>query len=289
MARIDRELEAGSRAHYQDASYYTHTYRTRIEDVARYVELACANGGPVLELGIGNGRIALPLARHGIEVVGVDHSAEMLADLRRRLAAEPREVHERVSFVRGDIRKVSLGRKFPLVICPFNTALHLYTRADVRGFLKVVKSHLMPGGTFVCDLSLPVPRDLARDPTRAYGAPPFNHPTLGRVKYEEIFDYDRVRQILFISMFFTDKSGKTVMTPLAHRQFHPEEWQVFLEEAGFRIVTIDGDFLGGPLTQESDVMVVHARVAGRDIHRKPPASTKKTTAKGATRTRARTP
>ena len=263
MARVDRELEAGSRAHYEDASYYTHTYRTRIEDVARYVELGLASGGPVLELGIGNGRIALPLARHGIEVIGVDKSVEMLADLRRRLKDEPAEVRARLSFVRGDIRKVSLRRKYPLVICPFNTALHLYTRADVRSFLHVVKSHLTPGGTFVCDLSLPVPRDLARSADRAYGAPPFNHPTLGRVKYEEIFDYDRVRQILFISMFFTPKSGETVMSPLAHRQFYPEEWQLFLEEAGFRVATIEGDFQAGPLTQESDVMVVHARRARR--------------------------
>lgn len=267
MARIDRELEAGSRAHYQDASYYTHTYRTRIEDVARYVELALAHGGPVLELGVGNGRIALPLARHGISVTGVDHSREMLADLRRRLSEEPAQVRKRISLTHGDIRKVAIRgprKKFPLVICPFNTALHLYTRDDVRRFLRVVTAHLAPGGTFVSDLSLPVPRDLARSATKAYGAPPFNHPTLGRVAYEEIFDYDRVRQILFISMFFTPKNGETVMTPLAHRQFYPEEWQLFLEESGFRVATIEGDFQGGPLTQESDVMVVHAERGAQD-------------------------
>ena len=259
----DRELEAGARAHYENPAYYTHTYRARIEDVARYVELACATGGPVLELGVGNGRIALPLARHGVSVVGVDHSREMLSDLARRLAEEPREVRARVTARRGDIRKVKLGRTFPLVICPFNTALHLYTRDDVRDFLAVVRAHLAPGGTFLCDLSLPVPRDLARSASRAYGAPPFKHPTLGRVTYEEIFDYDRVRQILFISMFFTPKDGETVMTPLAHRQFYPEEWQLFLESSGFEIAAIDGDFQGGPLTQDSDVMVVHARVPRR--------------------------
>ena len=260
--RKDFELEAGSLAHYEDAAYYTHTYRARIFDVARYVEIACANGGPVLELGVGNGRIALPLARHGISVTGVDHSPAMIADLTRRLKDEPREVRDRVTLRRGDIRSVAISRKFPLIICPFNTALHLYTRDDVRDFLDVVRAHLAPGGTLVCDLSLPVARDLARSKDRRYGAPAFKHPTLGRVSYEEIFDYDRVRQILFISMFFTPKDGETVMTPLAHRQFHPEEWQLFLESKGFEITAIEGDFQGGPLTQESDEMVVHARVAG---------------------------
>jgi SAM-dependent methyltransferase len=255
----DLELEAGARAHYEDPAYYTHTYKRRIEDVARYVELACASGGPVLELGVGNGRIALPVARHGIDVVGVDWSREMLDDCTRRLAAEPKEVRARVKLKRGDIRGVSIGRKFPLIFCPFNTVLHLYTRDDVRRFFDVVKKHLAPGGTFVCDLSIPIARDLARSAEKRYGAPPFVHPTLGRVRYEEIFDYDRLRQILFISMFFTPEGGETLMTPLAHRQFYPEEWLALMENAGFRIARVEGDFTGGPLVQDSDVMVVMAR------------------------------
>jgi 2-polyprenyl-3-methyl-5-hydroxy-6-metoxy-1,4-benzoquinol methylase len=75
----DRELEAGSRAHYEDAAYYTATYRRRIDDVAYYVTLAQNGGGPVLEYGVGNGRIALPIARHGVEITGVDHSESIYA------------------------------------------------------------------------------------------------------------------------------------------------------------------------------------------------------------------
>src|SRR5580698_10405202 len=65
-SRRDRELEAGSLAHYEDAAYYTATYRNRIDDVAYYVTLAERAGGPVLEYGVGNGRIAVPIARHGV-------------------------------------------------------------------------------------------------------------------------------------------------------------------------------------------------------------------------------
>jgi len=176
-AARDRELQAGSLAHYDDPAYYTATYARRIDDVAYYVSLARRAGGPVLEYGIGNGRIALPVARHGVVVVGVDHSAAMLADLRARLKAEAPDVRGRVRAVRGDMRRVILGRRFPLVIATFNTALHLYSRADVEAFLARVRSHLTQGGKFVVDLSVPIASDLARDPSRAYSAPRFRHPS----------------------------------------------------------------------------------------------------------------
>src|SRR5580704_2364577 len=102
--RRDRELEVGSLAHYEDPDYYTSLYRRRIDDVQFYVGLAQRQGGPVLEYGVGNGRIALPIARHGVPVVGVDHSAAMLRDLRERLAAEPSDVRAGVRARSGDMR-----------------------------------------------------------------------------------------------------------------------------------------------------------------------------------------
>ncbi|HLK38974.1 MAG TPA: class I SAM-dependent methyltransferase [Polyangiaceae bacterium] len=258
----DRELEAGSLAHYEDPAYYTATYARRIDDVAYYVALAGKARGPVLEYGIGNGRVALPIARHGVEVVGVDHSRPMLADLRDRLAKEPASVRSRVSAVRGDMRRVRLGRRFPLVLATFNTALHLYTRQDVEGFFARVREHLAPRGRFVADLSVPSVAELARDPSRPFHAPRFLHPTAQvRVKNRERFDYDPIRQVLFVSMEFEpvdDPSGGW-MTPLAHRQFFPREWEALLHYGGFDVEQVHGDFAGGPLTADSDVMVWHAR------------------------------
>ena len=60
--RRDAELEAGTSAHYEDPAYYTKTYRTRLDDVRHYVDLATSRGGAVLEYGCGNGRITIPLA-----------------------------------------------------------------------------------------------------------------------------------------------------------------------------------------------------------------------------------
>jgi SAM-dependent methyltransferase len=260
--RRDRELEAGSLAHYEDPAYYAATYASRIDDVAFYVALATRAGGPVLEYGVGNGRIALPVARHGVAIVGVDHSAPMLRDLRARLAQEPPEVRRCVRLVRGDMRRVRLRRRFPLVVCTFNTALHLYERTDVERFLARVREHLAPRGRFVVDLSMPRPSDLARDPSRPFHAARFRHPTAGTiVKNRERFDYDPVRQVLFVSMEFEPlgEPDKAWMTPLAHRQFFPREWEALLHYNGFRVERVDGDFHGGPLTKDSDVMVWHTR------------------------------
>jgi SAM-dependent methyltransferase len=236
-------------------------------DVIYYVQLATKRvglgRGPVLEYGVGNGRIALPLARSGVEVVGVDHSKPMLDDLRRRLKEEPVDVQRNVRLVRGDMRAVKLGRRFPLVLCAFNTALHLYTREDVERFFARVREHLTPDGVFVADLSTPPLADLERDPDRAYHAPRFRHPSAGvMVKNVERFDYDPARQVLFVSLEFepVGHPEQGWMTPLCHRQFFPQEWEALLHYNGLSAIKVFGDFQDGPLDKQSEVMVWHARL-----------------------------
>jgi SAM-dependent methyltransferase len=227
-----------------------------------YVALAQRLGGPLLEYGIGNGRIALPIARHGAAVFGVDRSRPMLEDLRRRIAAEPPEVRARIQFRRGDMRTLRLHRRFPLVICPFNAAMHLYARVDVERFLASVKAHLLPGGLFVVDLAVPSLVDLLRRPDRAYPAPRFRHPTTGDVvSYRERYDYDSTRQIMFVTSEFEPVGSpeRAWIVPLAHRQFFPQEWEALLHYSGLVIERVEGDFHGGPLDRASDVMVWYAR------------------------------
>ncbi|MRG92670.1 class I SAM-dependent methyltransferase [Polyangium spumosum] len=267
-ARRDLELEAGTSAHYEDPAYYTKTYRARLDDVRFYADYAAERGGPVLEYGCGNGRITLPIARLGVDVTGVDLSAEMLSDLRERLRAEPEDVRARVTVKRGDMRRARLGRRFPLVFCPFNAFLHLYTREDVERFLARVREHLAPRGEFVFDVSIPQPEELARDPARAYAAPRFNYPTLdGKgmpVRYTERFDYDPIRQVLFVAMEFSPVSGEEPwMTPLAHRQFYPRELEALLHYNGFELLDAWGDFDRSPPTRDSITLVLRTRARHR--------------------------
>lgn len=281
-ASPDRELEAGARAHFEDPVYYSDTYGWRDEDVVYYRDVALKHGR-VLEHGIGNGRVALPMARAGAHVTGIDHTPAMLDHLRELLEHEPPAVRRRVELHQGDVRTSRIGKRFPLVICPFNAALHLYTRVDVEQWLARVREHLEPSGELVFDISMPVPGDLARDPSVPYRIPAFEHPTAGRVSYREHFDYDRVRQILFVSMYFepaprksSSKSNSTkksksstkqiteeFMTPLAQRQFYPQEMEALLHYNGFDVKALYGDFEEGPLVQTSDVMVWHVTPRAR--------------------------
>jgi len=261
----DLELEAGTTAHYENPAYYTKTYKTRLDDVRYYVDLARAHNGPVLEYGCGNGRITIPLARTGTDVVGLDRSAEMLADLKARLKLEDDRVSNRVTLKRGDMRRAKLRQRFPLVFCPFNAFLHLYTREDVEQFLARVHEHLTPRGEFIFDVSMPEPEELARDPNRAYHTPRFRYPSEdGKsetlVRYSERFDYDKLRQLLFVAMEFSPvNGGETWMTPLAHRQFYPQELEALLHYNGFEIVTFAGDFVGSPVATDSSTLLIHAR------------------------------
>src|SRR6478735_2114473 len=107
------------------ASFYDPWSRSVTEDVDFYVEQALASGGPVVELAVGTGRIAIPIAQAGIDVVGVDSSPGMLSVA--SAAAQDAGVAERLDLRVGDLREPPVAERVPLVICPFRTLLHMET------------------------------------------------------------------------------------------------------------------------------------------------------------------
>lgn len=255
-------LVEGTTAHYRDARHYTANYRNRVDDIEYFLELALERGGSVLEYGCGNGRIALPLAHAGVTVTGVDLSPSMIADLRARLRKTRPEVAARVSVRRGDMRSVRLGQRFDLVLCTFNTFLHLYTRQDVERFLARVREHLSPGGRFVVDVSMPIAEELARDPERLFRAPRFRHATTGQlVRYGERFRYDPLAQIQLVDMVFepVEAPNAAWVTPLAHRQFFPRELEALLHYNGFEVVEVHADHERQAPTPESVTLLYHCR------------------------------
>ena len=249
------DLEAGSAAHYEDPDYYCRTYKSRLEDVVFYVDRA-KQVSSVLELGCGNGRITLPIARAGTPIVGVDLSRAMITDLEARLAEEPADVRKRVKLRVGDMRKVRERQRFEQVICPFNAFLHLYTRADVEAFLDSVTRCLAPNGELLFDVSIPEPLELARKPEKLYRTRPFLYPGMGRVKYGERFDYDALKQVLHVSMEFEPPNAESFVTPLTHRQFYPQELEALLHYNGFQVSELVGDFIGPPSESSRSLVFV---------------------------------
>ena len=256
---LGRAGDDGALAHYADPAYYRKTYARREDDVAWYLKLGSRFGGSILEYGAGNGRISLQLARAGHEIVAVDLSRPMLSDFERALALELPAVRRRVKLQHGDMRKLSLRRRFGLVIAPFNVVLHLYEREDVEAFLARVRAHLGPGGVLAFDFSIPQPRELIRPSDRKYSAPRFRHPTLNRLtRYTERFEYDPLRQTLLVEMEMTPEGGEPWSMPLTHRQFFPREMEALLHYNGFEVLEWVADFGKGTLDETTDSLGVVA-------------------------------
>ena len=144
--------------------YLASTYGDRIADQYDFMHPAIdqaaidlleelASGGPVLELGIGTGRIALPLADRGVKVQGVDASGAMVARLRAKPGGQD------IPVTIADFREFDLGEKFTLIFVAFNTIFALQTQEEQVECFRTVARHLEPGGCFLIEAFVP---DLTR-------------------------------------------------------------------------------------------------------------------------------
>lgn len=140
------------------APFYDPWSRSVTEDIGFYVDEALASGGPVVELAVGTGRIAVPVARAGVAVIGVDASPGMLAVA--RAAAQEAGVSGLVDLRLGDLREPPVAERVPLVICPFRTLLHMETEDQKQRALRAAHGLLEPGGRFVFDVFSPSREDI---------------------------------------------------------------------------------------------------------------------------------
>jgi len=261
-------LAEGTTAHYDDAGYYDESYQDHRADVTFYLQTALEHGGPVLELGCGTGRITLPLARAGIDVVGVDASEEMLEAAQDKLDTQSEDVQRCVTLAHADIRaiprSVAPDRAFRLVISPFNVLQHLYTLDDLERCFAGVRRCLMPRkGLFAFDVLLPDVRALGRNPARRYKLGQVHHPAGDtRYDYEESFDYDPIAQVQYIGMYFEhpDDRSLSFSTPLTHRQFFPEELRALVRYNGFEAIHRYGSFDREPILETSDSQIYVCRL-----------------------------
>ena len=141
------------------ARLYDPWSRSVTEDVGFYVDEAVADGGPVVELGVGTGRIAVPVAAAGVSVIGVDASVAMLEVCAERAAAAG--VAGRLDLRLGDLRDPPVHERVRLVTCPFRAYLHLRTDDERRAALLRAYELLEPGGRLVFDVFAPGADDVA--------------------------------------------------------------------------------------------------------------------------------
>jgi len=230
------------------------------EDVEFYVDLAQASRGPVLEIGCGTGRVSLPIASAGIDVVGVDFSTSMLAKARERAAAT-KDNGGAVEFLQGDMRTLALGRRFPLVIIPARTLYLALTPEEQLESLRRAAAHLAPRGALAFNLFVP-DSDLIADVSEE----PFSmgetiNPKTGlRCLLSAANRPDPVSQTIHSIQTVEELSDagevvRTVDLEVDLRYLYPSEVHVMLEQVGIVADQVFGDFEGGPLTEDSEEMV----------------------------------
>jgi len=222
---------------YTETAYYRMLFRERAHDVPFYVGFTddLADGAEVLELGVGDGRMAFALAERGRRVFGVDASPHMLEALEERRAAAEGAAADRVRSQLADSRTVRLGRRFSHVTCPFNGMGHFHDLEALAEVLETVKAHLAPGGRFAFDVMIPDARLLAGG---ASSVPRLEHPRTGAIcRLEETYEYDAIRQVLTIRSHLVERETAERQTlALLLRQLFPQETLLLLERHGFEVV-----------------------------------------------------
>jgi SAM-dependent methyltransferase len=227
------------------ARIYDPWSRSVTEDVEFYVEQALASDGPVVELAVGTGRIAVPIAQAGIPVIGVDLSERML-DVAREYA-RARGVDRLVDLRHGDLRRPPVSERVSLVICPFRSLLHMPGRGEKLAALRAAHGLLEPSGAFVFDVFAPSRADIEETNGRWLEREP---------GIFERADWDETARTLTLSVRSGDVGASFGLHWLAEA-----EWRELIEEAGFDVESVWGWFDRRPYAGEED-MIFTCRAPG---------------------------
>jgi SAM-dependent methyltransferase len=196
-----------------------------------------AGDGAALELGIGTGRIALPLAARGVRVHGIDLSEAMVAELRAKPGADAIEVEI------GDFATTRVDGTFALAYLVFNTIMNLTTQDEQVACFRNVAAHLETGGCFVIEVGVP---DLQRLP-HGETIRPF-HVSEGRLGFDE---YDVVRQGL-VSHHYWLAEGRWNALSMPFRYAWPAELDLMAKLAGLSLRERHAGWRREPFTATSE-------------------------------------
>lgn len=237
------------------ARYYDLEHGDIAVDVPLYLDFARRAGGPVLELGCGTGRLLVPLAQAGYEVVGLDRSAAMLARAEARLAAAG--LSNRVTLIQANMIDFHLDQSFGLALFALNTFMHLSEQSDQIAALTCARQHLRLGGLLILDLPGPSEPFLIQPGLILSGQ--FRTAEGSTVLKFTDSHYDRAQQVEEITTIYdeTDAAGVTHRTviPLRLRYVFRYELELLLRLAGLHLEAVYGDYDLRPFDEEAPRLI----------------------------------
>jgi SAM-dependent methyltransferase len=202
--------------------------------------LAGLAGGDALELGIGTGRVALPLSGRGVRVHGIEISPAMVARLRAKPGADA------IGVTIGDFAEAQVGEIFSLAYLVYNTITNLTSQDEQVACFQNVAGHLVPGGCFVIEVFVPILQRLP--PGEVFRV--FDHDD-GRLSFDE---YDVVTQILR-SHHYRLEDGRYEVSAAPYRYVWPSELDLMARIAGLRLRERWGGWGREPFTAASEAHV----------------------------------
>ena len=235
------EAGVGSSPYDAIAELYDPWSRSVVEDIPFYVAEARKAGGPVVELGVGTGRIAVPTAAAGVSVIGVDSSAGMLEICRRYAGAAG--VEELLDLRLGDLAAPPVSERVRLVTCPFRAYLHLQDEEARLTAFRAARELLVPEGRLIFDVFAPHRDDIRETHGRWIEREP---------GIFERADWDEETQTLRLSVRGTDGGEGTMRL----KWLTAPQWQRTLEKAGFVVERVYGWFDYRPYRGGEDMVFI---------------------------------
>ncbi len=252
------------------AELYDLVYEHYDDDSAFYVREAERAHGPCLELGCGTGRILIPTATAGVEIMGLDQSAAMIALARRKIAKLPLAIGQRITVAEGDMRNFQLEQRFALITVPFRAFLHLLQVSDQIAALQNIRQHLLPGGRLALNFFDPsveyiaahsrIPSGTLHRTGEEFVDPGSNHLL---VEWASI-QYDQLNQRLDQYFIYDELDRRGRMVKRLYRELRMRyifrwEFEHLLHRCGFEVEALYGSFDRGPLLQAGGELIWIAR------------------------------
>ena len=242
---------------YRDGRHYDLINQVVVQDIPFYCDEAKKADGAVLEVACGTGRLTIPIAQSGVEIVGLDRSTSMLAHARSKAEA----AGVKIEWVEADCRQFELGRKFGLIFMAFNSLQHLHDHESLRAFFAQVRKHLAKGGRFIFDAFNPSLTILARDSQKRNPLHVYEDPDGGgTITLEENSVYDDAAQVNRIKWYFSRPGAQDFrLEALDMRCFFPQELDMLVESNGFKLEAKYGNFERKPFASGDPKQVVVAK------------------------------
>jgi len=251
------------------AAYYDIVHDQLTEDLDFVLTLAQEYGGPILELGCGTGRLVLPLVLAGHFVTGIDNEQSMLDLALQRLNRETEEIQQRAALHLDDIRSFSLpsaASNYRLAIFSYNTLLH-FQAGEIVKTLRRVKRCLAKDGLLFVDVANPysIEDDIYEDYPVLEDR--FTNPTTGETVVQMSHSrLDSMRQCLHTTWYFesqevSEQLSDRVSVEMDYWYQFPHQLELMLQQSGFRLEQVMGDYDRTGFNEESSRLLIFARPA----------------------------